>query len=140
MNDPMNDPMSDEEWEALRDAASVVREHAYAPYSGFRVGAAVQTESGNVFVGCNVENASYGATICAERGAVLAAVAGGERELNALALVTGASHPTPPCGLCRQVLYEHAPNLRIRSYAGGAHADYSLAELMPDPFGPNELS
>ena len=132
--------MDDQTWDTLREAASDARDHAYAPYSNFQVGAAVRTKSGNVFVGCNVENASYGATICAERAAVLAAVAGGERDLTALVLVTGASEPTPPCGLCRQFLHEHAPTLAIRSYAANGYADYWLDELMPEPFGAGKLS
>jgi cytidine deaminase len=99
----------------------------------------VQTKSGRVFVGCNVENASYGATICAERAAVLAAVAAGERELVGLALVTGTEKPTPPCGLCRQVLHEHARGLSIRSYAGDARSDYSLDALLPDAFCSDSL-
>lgn len=131
--------MDESAWESLHEAASRVRDHAYAPYSDFPVGAAVRTKSGRVFVGCNVENASYGATICAERAAVFAAVAAGERELVALALVTGAAKPTPPCGLCRQVLYEHARDLPIRSYARNARADYVLDGLLPDAFGAHDL-
>jgi len=126
-------------WRSLQRAASSARKNAYAPYSDFHVGAAVRTKSGQVFVGCNVENASYGASICAERGAVLAAVAAGERDLVALAIVTTASDPTPPCGLCRQVLHEHAPNLDVRSYSRDTHADYALAELLPHAFDATNL-
>ena len=131
--------MDESAWDALRDAAVRARDNAYAPYSGFPVGAAIQTASGVVFVGCNVENASYGATICAERAAVLSAIAAGERELEALVVVTEASEPTPPCGLCRQVLHEHAPGLAIRSYAAGKHAEYTLDELLPSAFGADQL-
>ena len=132
--------MDEKAWESLKLAAEQARSHAYAPYSNFSVGAALRGASGAVFVGCNVENASYGATICAARAAVLAAVAGGERDLTALVLVTGASEPTPPCGLCRQFLHEHAPTLAIRSYAANGYADYWLDELMPEPFGAGKLS
>ncbi len=131
--------MDESSWDALRQAATKVRARAYAPYSGFVVGAAIQTKSGAVFTGCNVENASYGATICAERVAMAAAVAAGERELMALAISTKAERPTPPCGICRQCLAELAPSLSIRSYAGGTHAGYDLSSLLPDAFGRDQL-
>jgi cytidine deaminase len=131
--------MDHADWDALKRAAIEVRANAYAPYSGFTVGAAVQTRSGAVFTGCNVENASYGATICAERAAMAAAVAAGERELVALAIASGAKRPTPPCGICRQCLAELAPGLAIRSYTGSAHAEYDLSSLLPDTFGPDQL-
>jgi cytidine deaminase len=127
------------DWEPLQRAALAVRARAYAPYSRFEVGAALQARSGAVYVGCNVENASYGATICAERSALASAIAAGEHDFVALAIVTGADHPTPPCGLCRQVLSEHAPSLRVRSFAGEQEAEYSLAELLPHPFSAAEL-
>lgn len=132
--------MDENGWNALKRAAMDVRDAAYAPYSGFAVGAAVQTKSGSVFVGCNVENASYGASLCAERAAVAAAVAAGEPELAALVIATGATNPTPPCGICRQCLAELGPGLVIRSYtSGGASAEYTLSSLMPDVFGRNQL-
>jgi cytidine deaminase len=131
--------INEDAWDALNRAAMDARTHAYAPYSGFTVGAAVQTKSGAVFTGCNIENASYGATICAERAAFAAAVAAGERELVALAIATGARSPTPPCGICRQCLAEFAPNLPIRSYVGDAQADYALGTLLPDAFCRNQL-
>ncbi len=131
--------MSEESgWEALKRAAAAARSHAYAPYSGFAVGATIQTPGG-IFTGCNVENASFGATICAERAALAAAIAAGERELTALVIVSGASSPTPPCGICRQFLWELAPELAIRSYAGGERADYALDSLLPSAFGRNQL-
>jgi len=131
--------MDERAWDALKGAAMDARTNAYAPYSGFTVGAAVQTKSGAVFTGCNVENASYGATICAERAALAAAVAAGDRELVALVIASGAKSTTPPCGICRQCLAELAPSLPIRSYAGDTHAEYDLASLLPDVFGRDQL-
>ena len=131
--------MDDSCWDALKGAAIAARTNAYAPYSGFTVGAAVQTKSGALFAGCNVENASYGATICAERAAMAAAVAAGERELLALVIVSGAKSPTPPCGICRQCLAELAPSLPIRSYTDDAHAEYDLSSLLPEAFGSDQL-
>ncbi len=131
--------MDESAWESLKRAAMEVRKNAYAPYSGFAVGAAVLGKSGAVFTGCNVENASYGATICAERAALAAAVATGERELQALAIASGARSPTPPCGICRQCLSELGPGLPIRSYTGDAHADFELGSLLPDAVGAEQL-
>ena len=132
--------MGEVDWEALKVAAERARQNAYAPYSGFAVGAALQTASGSVFLGCNLENASYGAAICAERGALAAAAAAGERELVALAIVTGAHNPTPPCGICRQCLSELGPRLRIRSYIeDGTFAEHDLAELLPHAFDRSQL-
>ena len=131
--------MSDAAWDSLQRAAVDARKNAYAPYSRFSVGAALRARSGAVFVGCNVENASYGATICAERAALAAAVAAGERDFVALAIASGAESPTPPCGICRQALAELAPNLPIRSFTGDVHAQYTLDALLPDAFGPEQL-
>jgi cytidine deaminase len=131
--------MDERDWDALKRAAAEARAHAYAPYSTFTVGAAVQAKSGAVFKGCNVENASYGATICAERAALAAAVAAGERELVGLAIISGAKSPTPPCGICRQCLAELAHDLPIRSYAGDAATEYDLASLLPDAFRRDQL-
>lgn len=131
--------MDEKAWDALKRSAMEARGKAYAPYSGFSVGAAIRTGSGEVFIGCNVENASYGATICAERAALAAAVAAGERELVALAIASDAHAPIPPCGICRQCLGELGTNLPIRSYAGDAELEYQLSALLPDPFGREQL-
>ena len=118
----------------LMDRARSVRYQAYAPYSTFRVGAALETDDGRVFIGCNVENASFGSTICAERSAVAAAVAAGARTFSRLALSTDGAEPVAPCGACRQVLMEFTPGLPIRSEAGARIAEWTLAELLPAPF------
>lgn len=120
--------------EELLSAAQKARENAYAPYSRFRVGAALRGKSGRIFAGCNVENASFGAALCAERSAVGAAVAAGEREFESIAIV-GGSAPTLPCGICRQVLQEFSPEIAVicRGRDGGI-VRYPLKELLPHAF------
>lgn len=121
-------------FERLLKRARAARERAYAPYSGFQVGAALETADGAVFSGCNVENASYGLTLCAERSALAAAVARGHRSFTRIALSTSSGPPASPCGLCRQALAEFAPGLSIRSESPEGTADWSLATLLPAPF------
>ena len=120
--------------ERLLDEARAVMGQAYAPYSKFHVGAALLADDGSVHVGCNVENASYGLTICAERTAVAKAVAAGVRVYQAVAIVTDGERPVGPCGACRQVLAEFAPSLRIVSEANGLRKEWTLDELLPEPF------
>ena len=112
--------------------ARKVREQAYAPYSRFAVGAALLTKSGRVFTGCNVENLSFGLTICAERNAVFAAVAAGEREFVKIAIVADSKTPVTPCGACRQVLAEFAKELKICCVnLEGESFHSTITELLP---------
>lgn len=116
----------------LIEAASKARARAYAPYSKFAVGAALATKSGKIFTGCNVENVSLGLTICAERAAVAAAIADGEKEFVAIAVVTDFNEPVFPCGACRQVLAEFNPGLEIiTATTQGRSETVSLTELLP---------
>ena len=122
-------------------AALAAMQHAYAPYSQFRVGAALRTPDGAVIAGCNVENAAFPSGICAERGALAAAVAAGHRTFDLLVVATEASAPTPPCGMCRQALAEFAPALPVLSVTtGGKRAEWVLSDLLPQPFIPASLS
>ncbi len=124
--------------EAAREAAA----RAYCPYSRFRVGAAVLAEGGPVFAGCNVENASYGLTICAERNAVFQAVArlGGQLVIRAVVIYTPTPEPTAPCGACRQVINEFGPDAEIRCICDGPRdLRFRLGELLPAAFGPGNL-
>jgi cytidine deaminase len=116
-------------------------ERAYAPYSKFRVGAALWGEDGSIHTGCNVENASYGLTVCAERAAVAAAVVRGVRRFIGVAVVTDGAHPVSPCGACRQVLAEFAsPTTVVVSESGGVRLEWTLGALLPDPFEPESRS
>ena len=134
-----NDPI----WTPLLEAAWSARAHAHAPYSGFRVGAALRTAAGAVVAGCNVENAAYPLCTCAERGAVVAAVSQGllrPGALAALAVVTEAERLTPPCGACRQVLSEFAARLPILLANRSGRQVHDLADLLPHAFGGQDLS
>ena len=123
----------------LVEAASEVRDHAHAPYSSFTVGAAVIDTQGRVHVGCNVENASYGLSVCAERHAVAAAVSAGGQGIEGLAVVTDTSPPTSPCGACRQVLVEFGDFPVILANLEDDRILTSVAELLPDAFTPESL-
>lgn len=119
-------------------AAAAARESAYVPYSGFAVGAALLASNGTVYMGCNVENASYGLTVCAERNAVFHAVVSGARDFLAVAVVT--ANGVTPCGACRQVLAEFSPTMTvITSDMAGNRRVYTLSELLPDAFGAADL-
>jgi cytidine deaminase len=122
------------EHEALLSAAREVRERAYAPYSRFGVGAALDTGEGHVFLGCNVENASYGVTICAERSAVSAAVAAGYRNFEAIAIAGPEDALTSPCGACRQVLVEFNPEMTVIFTTPDGPVITTAAELLPHSF------
>lgn len=124
--------------EQLVQMAAQARQHAYAPYSHFHVGAALVDRQGRCFSGCNVENASYGLTVCAERHAVAAALAAGSREFRTLAVVSEGG--VAPCGACRQVLREFGADLRVLlAGTDGKQRESHLAALLPEAFGPESL-
>jgi cytidine deaminase len=135
--------LSDHDKAALIAAARQAAGHAYCPYSRFQVGAAILTDHGEIYSGCNVENASYGLTICAERNAIFQAVARGTGPLviRAVVVFTPTSEPTAPCGACRQVINEFGPGaLVISACDGPTLASHRLAELLPEAFGPGNLT
>ena len=122
-------------WDRLIAAAQEASAHAYAPYSRLRIGSALETEGGAIHTGCNVENSSFGLTVCAERVALQCAVAHGARKLERLVIYTADAGPLSPCGACRQVLIEFAPRLPIVSIGrGGARREFELADLLPQAF------
>ncbi len=123
----------------LVSAARAAQQQAYAPYSRFHVGAALESEDGRVFVGCNVENAAYGLTICAERAAVCAAVSAGARRFRRAVVVSDSDPPAAPCGACRQVLAEFGPDLRIDGVGAAASASWTIGELLPAAFSKEQL-
>ena len=134
----------------LIDRAIEGMSYAYTPYSGFRVGAALLTESGEIYTGCNIENAAYGPTVCAERCAIFKAVSEGERSLKAIAIAGGSETETDmlsgyafPCGVCRQVMREFAKDVAFKVIVARSITDFqifSLEELLPNSFGPENLS
>lgn len=125
----------------LIDAATTARERAYAPYSDFQVGAAVEGESGDIYIGCNVESASYGLTVCAERVAIWKALSEGERQFSELAIVADTETLTPPCGTCRQIIWEFAKNATIvLGNLRGETQIVSIKELLPRAFDARFLS
>lgn len=128
--------MNEEIKKKLFEAAIAVREHAYAPYSNYKVGVALITYSGKIFVGCNIENASYGLTICAERNAIAAAVAAGMKDFSAMLVLTQDDEPGTPCGACRQVIGEFFPQESVIYLANltGIKKELTVSQLLPFPF------
>ena len=127
--------LSSDKIQQLVQQALDVREKAYAPYSEFPVGAVLLGKSGQIYTGCNVENISYGLTICAERMAIFKAISEGEREFEAVAIVADMEEPVPPCGACRQVLAEFSPNMTvIMANLKDETKLMILSDLFPEPF------
>lgn len=126
---------------AMKQRAAEAARHAYAPYSRFAVGAAVLCDGGRIHTGANVENASFGLSICAERNAIFRAVADGARRIEAIVVYTPTAGATPPCGACRQVLAEFGADALVVCCSDDAAAErrYRLAELLPEAFGPQHL-
>lgn len=126
--------------DSLIQAAREAQSHAYAPYSSFRVGAALEAVDGRVFTGCNVESASYGLTICAERAAVAFAVAQGARSFRQIVIVSESEPPASPCGACRQVLAEFGMDLEVRAVGRASAVQWRLADLLPAAFTRERLA
>lgn len=132
--------MKDEMKRTLLEHAKEARKRAYVPYSGFQVGAALLTKNGKIYEGCNIENASYGLSNCAERTAIFKAISEGETEIEAIAVVAESGQPVPPCGACRQVISEFNPKMRvILGNMKDDVAEYTIDELLPGAFGPADL-
>jgi cytidine deaminase len=125
--------------DALTNIARVAQANAYAPYSNYVVGAALEADDGRVFVGTNVENASFGLTMCAERVALGAAIATGARRFNRIVVVTESSPPAAPCGACRQVLVEFGDDIVVEAVGPSGSRRWLLSELLPSAFGPEDL-
>jgi cytidine deaminase len=137
---PNNKPVSEAVLKKLRVASIAASKHAYCPYSHFPVGAAVLTTEGRIFFGCNVENASYGLTICAERNAIFHAVACGSQPIVAVAIYTPTPSPSAPCGACRQVINEFGPKAGVYSFCNGKEElRVSMTELLKHAFGPHNF-
>jgi len=127
------------DWELLAERAWSARKQAYAPYSGFSVGAALLVESGKVYAGCNVENISFGLTICAERSAATAAIQAGSRKFTGIAIAADTKTAVVPCGACRQFLAEFNPSIPIQTFGrGGVSGSWLLSDLLPSPFAKIE--
>jgi cytidine deaminase len=121
--------------DTLVEAARRAREHAVARFSGFKVGAALETADGHVITGCNIENATYGLTVCAERVAMFKALSEGHREFTRIAIVADTAEPTPPCGACRQILWEFGGDLEVLlANLSEDKGRYRLKDLLPLPF------
>lgn len=126
--------------DALVTAATAARERAFAPFSGFQVGAALEAEDGSIVTGCNVESASYGLTMCAERVAIFKGVSDGKKRFVRVAVVTNAKTPTSPCGACRQLLWEFAPDADvILANLAGDVRRWRMRELLPDGFDAGQM-
>ncbi|MGE3273617.1 MAG: cytidine deaminase [Vicinamibacterales bacterium] len=124
----------------LLDAARTARTRAMARYSGFAVGAALESTDDGIFTGCNIENASYGLTICAERVALFSALCAGHRAFRRIVVLTDTAVPTPPCGPCRQVIWEFAGDIEVvLANLDGVQATYRMTELLPHPFDDRNL-
>ncbi|MBL7191594.1 cytidine deaminase [bacterium] len=123
----------------LTAKARAAQGYARAEYSGFRVGAAIESSDGRIFNGCNVESSSYGLSICAERCALVKALSEGADGFTRIVIVTDAAKPAPPCGACRQLLWDYAPNINIITIAGERRAEFSLKDIYPHPFGRDNL-
>jgi len=120
--------------------ATAARDRSISPYSHFKVGAAIRTREGKIYDGCNIENASYGLTVCAERLALLKALSDGEREFTEIAVVTDTEKLTPPCGPCRQLLWEYCGNIPVRLHSlRQLDETHTLADLFPHPFDKKNL-
>ena len=136
----INDKKTAIDHSVLLKAASAAREKAYAPFSGFRVGAALQTRDGRIFTGCNIENATLGLTMCAERVALFKALSEGNPQFSRIAVVADTKEPTAPCGACRQLLWEFGRDIEVvLGNPDGEQACYRLKELFPQPFDQSTL-
>lgn len=124
----------------LVEKALEAKQNAYTPYSHFPVGAALVTSSGKIFTGCNVEQATYGGTVCAERTAIVKAVSEGEKDIKAICCVADTEDFCTPCGICRQFIYEFGPDIEvIMANKKGEYRSASISELLPEAFGPESL-
>jgi cytidine deaminase len=139
-NDVRQGILTGSEYETLISAARSARENAYAPYSDFRVGAGLRAASGRIFGGCNVENATYGLTVCAERVAIFKAISEGERGFDAIVVVTDTDSLTPPCGSCRQLIWEFCGDVPvILANLKGKVEIIQMRDLFPKPFDASSL-